>query len=188
MTNAGDNVAPSSAESADDVQSAIEKLQGSDRVGDAGQLLTTAGGAAAGASAAGAVAAAAGASTLLGSTTLASVLGGVVVTSTPVGWVVGCAVAGAAAAYGVSRLVRSGGRHDRIREELIERLSKRLTQLKTGDAKSSAMDDLRQGMARAIRHGHISEDQATRMVELVETGKLDIQIALARITAFSSDD
>jgi hypothetical protein len=186
MSKKDHKIPTSSADSIDDIKSAIKKLRRRDRVGDAGQILTTAGGATAGATAAGAVASAAGASTLLGSTTLASALGGVFVTSTPMGWVVGCAVAGAAAAYGVSRLVRSGGRHDRIREELIERLSKRLAQIKAYDTQPSAMDDLRKGMSHAIRLGHISEEQATRMVDLVEQGKLDIQLALVRINAFLS--
>lgn len=172
--------------STEDVIDAIEKLKGSDRVGSASQALTTAGGAAAGVSAAGAVAAAAGASTLFGSTTLAGTLGGFLVASTPVGWVVGCAVAGAAAAYGVSRLVRSGGRNDRVREEIVERLSKRLAQMRARNTQPTTMTELRQAMTEAIQGSYISNEQAARMVDLVEEGKLGVEIALARIRSLCS--
>lgn len=171
---------------AEDVEQAIEKLRGNDRVGSAGQIIATAGGAAAGASAAATVAAAAGASTLLGSTTLAGVLGGLFVTTTPVGWIVGSAVVGAVAAFGVAKLVRSGGRNDRVRKELVERLSQRLRNLRSGKAQLPDLAELRRCMADAIAAGQVSAQQATRLVDLVEAGKLDAKIALARISAFQS--
>jgi hypothetical protein len=168
-----------------DIHLAIRKLNGKDRVGTAGQLLATAGGFGAGASAAGAIAGAAGATTLLGSTTLGSVLGGVLVTTTPVGWVIGCALAGAAAAYGVSKAVRSGGRNDRIREEVITRLTIRLNQLqKNRQDIVRTLARLKINIGNAVRDGHISSEQACRLVTLVEDRKLDPQVALARIQAF----
>lgn len=188
MTKADNKNVHKNQHSADDVKEAIDKLQGSDRVGSASQVLTTAGGAAAGVSAAGAVAAAAGASTLLGSTTLAGTLGGIFVATTPVGWVVGCAVAGAAAAYGVSRLVRSGGRNDRVREEIVERLSKKLAQIRTRNTQRAALAEFQKVMTETIQGGFISNEQATRMVDLVEEGKLSIEIALARIRGLLSAD
>jgi hypothetical protein len=165
----------------DDVRAAIEKLQGKDRLGNVSQLLTTAGGAAAGASAAGAVAAAAGTTTLLGSTSLASALAGIAVVSTPIGWVAGCAIVGAAAAYGVSKLVRSGGRNDRVREEIIERLSKRLMDIDSDRTRLDAMQLLRQSLSDAIRNGKLVENQAIRLLDLIENGKLSISVALERI-------
>jgi hypothetical protein len=173
----------------DDVKAAIDKLRGRDRLGNASQMLTTAGGAAAGASAAGALAATAGASTLLGSTTLASAIGGVLVVSTPVGWVVGCAFIGAATAYGVSKLVRSGGRNDRVREEIIDRLLKRLKDIETKKPPlASTMTQLRDHIAAAIRNETLTNEQANRMLDLIEAGKLSVEIALERILALSSAD
>lgn len=186
MSNPDSKSGPSASQAAGDVEQAIEKLKGNDRVGSAGQVLATAGGAAAGASAAGAVAAAAGASTLLGSTTLAGVLGGVFVTTTPIGWVVGAAAVGAAVAYGVSELVRSGGHNDRVRKEIVERLSQRLRNIRSGKAQPSDLEELRRGMAGAIAGGQLSAEQATRLVDLVEARKLDVKIALVRISAFQS--
>ena len=94
---------------------AAKKLSGSDRIGLAAQVVAAAGGAGAGAAMAGPAASAAGATTLLGSTTLAGLLGGLFVTTTPIGWVVGTTALGAAAGLGIAWLARSGGRQDRVR-------------------------------------------------------------------------
>jgi hypothetical protein len=131
--------------------------------------------------ASGTIASVAGASTLLGSTTLASSLGGVFVATTPVGWVVGAAIASAATAYGVSKLVRSGGRHDRLRQEISERLSKRLAKIRSTDTQRSTMDQLQECIAKAMQNNHLSNEQAERMLGLVKKGKLDVHIAVMRV-------
>ncbi len=164
-----------------DVEDTINKLQGGDRVGHAGQAILTIAGGASGVAASGAIASAAGASTLLGSTSLAGLLGGVFVTATPVGWVVGAAIAGSAAAYGVSKLVRSGGRQDRLRQEISNRLSKRLSELRSKGIQQSALEQLQHSITQAIESGHLSNEQAERIIGLVENGKLNPELALSRV-------
>ena len=161
------------------VRTAIHKLEGADRIGTAGQVVALAGGAAAGASAAGVVAAAAGASTLLGSTTLAGALGGILVVATPIGWIAGCAAAGAAAAYGVSRLIKSGGRNDRVRQETVVRLNARLRRGTTDTAESARIVELRQRVRDMVKGGGLGEDQANRMMDLINRGDLSLEAALA---------
>jgi len=170
-----------------DVEEAINKLQGGDRVGHAGQAILTIAGGVSGVAASGAMASAAGASTLLGSTSLAGALGGVFVTATPVGWVVGAAIAGSATAYGVSKLVRSGGRQDRLRQEISNRLSKRLSALRSKSTQLSALEQLKHSIAQAIENGHLSSNQAQRMLRLVENGKLDTELAMTRVTSLSKE-
>ena len=114
------------------------------------EAIATAGGVAAGATAAGAIAGAVGATTFLGSTTLGGLVGGVLVVSTPVGWVIGCAVAGGAAAYGISRMIRSGGRQDEVRNAIRRRLLKRLNDLRSKRGEESAIRQLRPAMTVAI--------------------------------------
>lgn len=97
-----------------------------DRVGRLGSIGMTGIGTAGGAAASGKIAAAAGASTILGSTTLGNLLGGVFVAATPVGWIIGSALAGGAIAYGAVRLVRSGSRFDTSREYDIRELEERI--------------------------------------------------------------
>jgi len=162
-------------------QHAIDQLGRADKVGVAGGMLGTVGGAAAGAAAAGAVAGAAGATTLLGSTGLASLLGGLVVTTTPVGWVLGVAAAGGMAAYGVAKLVRSGGRNDEIRRQtagaLRERLQRKPTPAPGGESQ------LREFLGRAVAGGQLSDADAQRTMKLVGSGSLSIHAAISQTLA-----
>lgn len=173
----------SGAHSVDDIKAAISKLSKSDRVGTASRLLTLVGGAAGGASAAGAVAGAAGATTLLGSSSLAGLLGGVFVVSTPVGWIAGCALAGGAAAYGVSRLIKSGGMNDQIRTDMVGRLTTRLEGLlnRSEAVVTPAAETFREYIELAVADKTLSAEQAHRVVTLVASGKLDPALAIERI-------
>jgi hypothetical protein len=169
--------------SEEDIESAISKLNKSDKIGRASELLSVVGGAAAGASAAGAVASAAGATTLLGSTSLAGALGGIFVASTPVGWVAGCVLAGGAAAYGMSRMIKSGGMNDQIRTEMVGRLSTRLKGLldRSEAAATPVTEAFREYVDLAVADKTISTEQAHRIVALVESGKLERDLAIERI-------
>ena len=172
----------SEAHSAEDIEAAISKLSKSDRVGMASELLNVVGGAAAGASAAGAVAGAAGATTFLGSTTLAGIVG-VGIASTPVGWIAGCVLAGGAAAYGVSKMIKSGGMNDQIRAEMVGRLNTRLQKLRHR-SKAVAIppaEAFRGYVDLAVADKSISAEQAHRIVALVESGKLELGLAIERI-------
>ena len=103
---------------------ALRKLEKSpsDRVGTLGALGVAATGASAGVLGASAIASFFGASTILGSTGLASLAGGVLVATTPIGWVLGTVAAGTAAAYGISKLVSSGGVNDERKKTAIKGL------------------------------------------------------------------
>lgn len=187
MTNHSDNDNPPDSASTNDIEGAIRKLKGRDKLGRAGEILGTAGSAAAGASAAGAIAGAAGASTLLGSTTLASVLGGVFVTATPVGWIIGSAALAGAVGYGIAKMIRSGGRQDQVREDLIERVRQRLGSIRGRKSEQLALDELRLMLPAMIKGGFVSENQAERMISLIEQGSLNAAIALSRIKVILAD-
>lgn len=163
------------------LQSAVDQLKGKDKIGVAGEGLATAGGAVAGAAAAGGIASAAGATTLFGSSTLAGIFGGVFVTTTPVGWVIGCAALAGAAGYGITKLVRSGSEQDHIRKEIIERLNNRIQNIKTEEKNQNLFIELNQVLSVAIMTGLVNEEQGKKMVVLIEKGLLDPDIALKRI-------
>ncbi|MCW8918480.1 MAG: hypothetical protein OQL08_06660 [Gammaproteobacteria bacterium] len=163
------------------INNAIDKLKNRDKVGVTGEILGVAGGAAAGAAAAGAVAAAAGATTILGSTTLGSVLGGVFVASTPVGWVVGSAAAAAALGYGITKLVHSGGKQDQVRNDIVTRLYDKIDNLRKAKISANQLNELKILLPVAIENKLITEEQADRMINLINLNKLDIEIALNRI-------
>ncbi|MGQ9951338.1 hypothetical protein ACUS6I_25660 [Pseudomonas aeruginosa] len=167
------------------IKQAVEKMRGRDKLGLAGEHLAAAGGAAAGVAAAGSIASAAGATTLLGSTTLASMLGGVFVTTTPVGWVIGSAAVMGAAGYGIAKLVRSGSEQDRLRKAFIERQTQRLMDLETARAPLDEKVELSQLIALTLAAGVLEQDAARRMVDLVNAGKLPTSLALERVRAIA---
>jgi len=166
---------------ADNLNHVIEKLKGKDKVGLSGEALAVTGGGLAGAAAAATLASAAGATTIPGLTSLASVLGGTFVATTPVGWVVGAAVVAGAASYGIAKMVRSGSKQDQVREQLIKRLEARLALLTKEGQLDSSLNELNQLLAIVIEKGLITEAQAERMVGLIESGVLKINIALQRL-------
>jgi hypothetical protein len=166
---------------ADQLNEVIAKLKGKDKVGVAGEALAAVGGGAAGIAAASTLASAAGATTILGSSSLASVLGGTLVATTPVGWVIGAAVVAGAAGYGITKLVRSGSKQDQVREQLVKRLETRLATMNKHEAIESPLIALNQLLPNAIERGLISEQQAERMVCLIDSGSLKPEIALQRI-------
>ena len=165
----------------DELNFVIGKLKGKDKVGVAGDALAAVGGAAGGVAAASTIASVAGASTLLGSTSLASTLGGIFVASTPVGWVIGSAIVAGAAGYGISKLVRSGGKQDHIREQLIKKMELRLEALKKDKRNELNLTELSQLLIVAIEKDLISELKAKSMISLIENGSLDPDIAIQRL-------
>lgn len=163
------------------IEDAIRLLRKSDKVGVAGATVGVGAGVAAGAAAAGSVAGAAGATTLLGSTTLASVLSGVVVTATPVGWVLGCGVAGGLAAYGIIKLVRSGAKNDEVRGEMADRLEQEARTEGKQVAPTGELDELQERLTAALSREAITEAQANRIFNLVSQGKLSSALAIKRL-------
>lgn len=163
-----------------DVERALKSLEGKDRLGTAGEVAGVAGGTAAGVAAAGAVAGALGGTTLLGSSTLASVLGGVLVTTTPVGWVVGCAALGGAAAYAVSKVIRSGGRQDEIRRRLAKAIVRRRVPTDTPDA-AQITEAFHKELKEARKVGALAASDATRMRRVVSQGHLPVEVALRQL-------
>lgn len=169
----------------DAIRLAIEKMSGRDRLGLAGEYIALAGGSLAGVSAAGTVATVAGASTLFGSTTLAGVFGGLFVTTTPIGWVVGSAVAMGAAGYGIARMIRSGSEQDRARKDFVERQTKRLMSLEMETITVDGRVELSQLVALTVAGGVIDQVSASRMVDLVDSGSLSPELALERIRSLA---
>lgn len=167
------------------IKQAIEKMGGKDKVGITGERFAVAGGSLAGASAAGSIAAAAGATTLFGSSALAGLFGGIFVTATPVGWVIGSAVAMGAAGYGIAKLIRSGSEQDSIRKDFIERQAQRLLSLEVADTSADEKAQLSQLLALTVAAGVIEPASAERMVDLVDAGKLSSRLALDRIRALA---
>ena len=166
--------------SKEDYLNALDKLKGRDRIGVTGEVLATSIAGAGGVAAAGTIASAAGASTLLGSSALGTVLGGVFVTATPIGWIVGCTAAAGVMGYGVAKLVKSGQKGDSSREKHRNAI---LERIKAEEKKQTEVyDDFIAVMKTAVDMEVISSDTSLQMIGLVEDGSMDIQIAIDRIS------
>lgn len=183
---------------------ALRRLEKSrpDKIGLAGDLVSTALGMAGGAAASGSIAAAAGATTIFGSSTLGGVLGGVFVASTPVGWVIGASLAGGALAYGATRLVRSGEAADQTRKSMLQRLKAKLRrgvqphqavaegvrvaqyEVKDKDAYYKFIERLRE----TVERGSIEPGRAERLITAVTTGSMAIDKAMNLLEPFDSED
>ncbi len=166
----------------------ISKLDSRDKVGVAGEILATLGGVAGGTAAAGTLAAAAGVTTIPALTTAAGWFGIAVFSATPVGWIAGVGLAGGLIAYGVVKIVRSGGMQDQIRKDLMERLRERIVARHVDDpavldpkALSSIIND-------AVKQGSIDQVMADRIVSVVTNGKLDPALAIQRVEAIMASN
>jgi hypothetical protein len=157
----------------------LDKLQGSDRIGVAGKAMSTALATGGGLAASGTLASVAGASTILGSSTLGSLLGGVFVASTPVGWVIGSAVAAGAVGYALTKLVSNGAKQDVARERHRQVISERLHSLH--ESKKTKLDDFREKLDLALKRTLISPDNAQKIFNLVDTGHMPLRVAILRL-------
>jgi hypothetical protein len=177
----------------DEYIQALEKMKQSpnDRIGILGSLGATGLGAAAGAAASGSIAAAIGATTLLGSSTLGGILGGVLVTTTPVGWVIGSAAAAAAIGYGVSKLIRSGARADVIKEMNIKDLQTEIEIRITDAQKTGVVEDKFKGLVESlqllVKNNRISQSDCTELLAGVESGLISYDYAFGTVEKLSQE-
>jgi hypothetical protein len=145
-------------------------------------------GAAAGAAASGTIAGAMGASTLFGSTSLASsILGTVFVTSTPVGWVVGSAVAAGALGLGIAKACSSGGKNDYIRQKWKKVLEQKAARTSRSDHYAIDESDLTSVLREATEAGRISRERSEQILDLVKRGHWSVEAAAKRIRDLNGD-
>jgi len=162
---------------------ALEKMKNSprDRVGTLGEFGVAGIGVTAGGAASGKIAALFGANTLLGSSTLAKLLGGIFVTTTPVGWIVGCAIGGGALAYGVSKLVRSGGKSDAKREmnirELTDLIAKKKRESESTGVSEEKYKRLIESLQLLVINRRITQEKSEELLMDIKNGRISIDFA-----------
>lgn len=151
----------------------------SDRVRILGDVGITSVGAALGAAGAGTLAAAAGA------TTAFSLFGFTLAAATPVGWVVGTAVAGGALAYGISRLIRNGGMSEGRKRELLQVYREQLREVQRREQVQEITDPDRNRFIASLREviekDVISPEKAFQLIEAVERGAMPLSQAYSLV-------
>lgn len=172
---------------------ALEKMKQSprDRIGILAELGVTGLGVTAGVALSGSIAAAAGAATLAGSSTLASYLGGVLVTTTPVGWVVGAAVAGGCLAYAASKLVRSGGKCDLRKKINIRELEERIKAMRQEASCTPVHDEKILKVITSIQYlvlnSYLEQGKATEILAAIEKKTMSVDEAFALLEAIADE-
>lgn len=149
-------------------------------LGDAGITILSGG---LGAAAAGTAASAMGATSIFGLTAAAKVIGITLASATPIGWVLGASVAGAAAAYGITRMIRGGGISEGKRNELLLQYQQQLKDVEakeragsiSGDDKTNFIVSLRELIEKDV----IAPEKASQLIELVEQGRIPISQAVS---------
>lgn len=166
----------------------IDGLEGapSDRVRILGDVGITSVGIGLGAAAAGSVATIAGVTAIPAVTTAASWLGVSAVAVTPVGWVIGAALAGGALAYGVSRLIRDGGMSEGRKLELLQFYRERLQETQRREQAQEVTVPDRNGFIVSLREmiekDAISPLQAFKLIDAVERGSMSLSEAYGLLT------
>ncbi|MDH5392458.1 MAG: TerB family tellurite resistance protein [Gammaproteobacteria bacterium] len=165
-----------------DYINALIKLEKSpnDRIGVLGEIGVVTTGAVAGGLAAGTLASAFGLTTLLGSSTLASIGAGVFVVSNPAGWVFGTAAAGAAVAYGISKIVKGGGISDERKHQSIKNIKEKIAAYELTAAKTGSNERIGQlsgAFALLLESDFISQEEVTSILQGVDNRSIDIDSA-----------
>jgi hypothetical protein len=161
---------------------ALVNAEGRDKVGILGEVLATGVGTAGGLAGSAAIASVAGATTttFMGSSLLGGVLGIGAVT-TPVGWVIGCAVAGTALTYGLTRMIKSGVHNDQVRVEVISEIIKRKKAGILQKRKNAHINQLKNLLDTCVSQSKITKEKAAQLLALVTNNKLNVLIALKRV-------
>ena len=173
--------------SVDEYISALEKMKKSsrDRVGVLGELSATGLGGLAGAGLAGTAAGAAGVATIFGSSTFGSILGGIFVTTTPIGWVLGSVALGGVVGYGISKLVNSGGKSDAIKKMNIYELQKRVEQLQNqsqhAHKSNDKMEKVIEGLQLLIKNDKLTQNESTELLVGIEKGDMTVEFVFNTI-------
>lgn len=138
-------------------------------------------GTALGIASAGTIATVAGATSIPVLTTVGSWVGVTIVGATPVGWVVGAAVAGGAAAFGVSRLIKNGSYMEGKQKQLLSILKDKIREIESKERASSIEEtDKTQFhifLREPLNNELISADDAQGLMMAVESGQVPLSQA-----------
>jgi polyhydroxyalkanoate synthesis regulator phasin len=103
------------------------------------------------------------------------------VVAAPVGMVAGAAVAGGAVAYGVSRLIKSGGFNEGKQKQLLNECEKRLRDIEAKERASSLEDNDKTRfhifLEEPLKLDLISAEDAQGLIMAVENGQMSLHDA-----------
>lgn len=159
------------------------ELERPDKGGQFGQVIAIIGGITGGSAVALPLATIAGANTIPVLTTAASFFGVSVLSTTPIGWILGAALAGSMVSCSIVKLIRSGGESDLIRKEIVSRLSKRLIDKKLPPLSILDANKIFSVIDKAVADKKIDHEMAGKLKNLILQGRLNHELAIERINS-----
>lgn len=120
--------------------------------------------------------------TVLGGNAAFSMFGWTLAAATPIGWVIGGIVAGGAAAYGISRLIKDGAISEGRKKELLQQYSEQLRDIKNKENVDSITHNDKTNFIVSIRilieKDIFSPEDASTIISQVENGQILISDAI----------
>ena len=185
----------------DALKKAEEGTHKRDRIGLAGEAAATA---AAGASAwfsaptiagllGGNVVTAAVPASLFGSTWLAGATGATTTAAiaataaTPIGWAIAVTAGITASAYGLFKLIRSGGLNDQRRQEIGKELRKSIQEIEAKNITKDQITIVIKIINKLMTKGIWEKEKGARFIKGVESGAIKIDFAIKTLSAFANE-
>ncbi len=123
--------------------------------------------------------------TVLGGKAAFSMFGWTLAAATPIGWVIGGIVAGGAAAYGISRLIKDGAISEGRKKELLQQYKEQLRDIKEKENINSITHKDKTNFIISMRilidKDIFSPEDASMIISQVENGQILISDALLLI-------
>ncbi|MEG4045548.1 hypothetical protein [Microcoleus sp. Pol17_C1] len=109
------------------------------------------------------------------------------VVAAPLGLVAGAALAGGAACYGVSRLIKGGGYNEAKKAELIQQLKEQLREVEIKERASKLGESDKTkfivSLKEPVRLNLITPQDAQHLIRAVETGQMPLKEAINMVKA-----
>jgi hypothetical protein len=114
------------------------------------------------------------------------------VAATPVGWIIGAALAGGALTYYVSRLIRDGSLSEGRKRELLQTYKERLQEVQrreqAQEVTSSDRNTFITSLREMIEKDAIPPKKAFQLIEAVERGAMPLSQAYSLIAAILQEN
>jgi len=130
---------------------------------------------------------------LFGSTWLAGVTGAsttaavVATAATPIGWAIAVTAGITASAYGLFKLIRSGGLNDQRRQEIGKELRKAIQELEAKNITKEQITIVIKIINGLMTKGIWEKEKGARFISGVESGAIKIDFAIKTLSAFASE-
>jgi len=129
-----------------------------------------------------------GSSWLAGSTGVASTVAVAATVSTPIGWAIGITTGITAAAYGLIRLVRSGGINDKTRKEIAQEIRTKIHELERNDLLNEDKIQIVISLVQDLMDKKVwAKEKGDTFIQGVKLAEIEIEFAITTLKGFANE-